>query len=192
MTRPRYHRAAGYRRHPFDGIPMPQPYFVPFRCTYRLRITPSARWTSPIREGIIKDCASGNPDIVVGNSCPAIATAIETARSPMRRVPTSTAGRRAPVRSMPVSHLHQAAMRLTRHSLSCIRSRRSRMRCNWYYQRQRPDQGQSEDAQFSLLPQSGFRHPAHNGSAATFRPAGRDCGCEIRKDGVAVQHIVDV
>jgi len=92
----------------------------------------------------------------------------------MRRVPTatSTAGRRAPVRSMPVSHLHQAAVRWTRHRLSCIRSRRSRMRCNWYDQRQRPDQGQSEDAQFSLLPQSGFRHAAHNGSAATFRPAG--------------------
>ena len=173
---------------------MPQPYFVPARCTYRLRITPSARWASPIREGIIKDCASGNPDIVVGNSCPAIATAIETARSPMRRVPTatSTAGRRAPVRSMPVSHLHQAAMRWTRHSLSCIRSRRSRMRCNWYYQRQRPDQGQSEDAQFSLLPQSGFRHPAIMGSAATFRPAGRDCRCEIGKDGMAVEHVVDV
>jgi hypothetical protein len=50
------------------------------------------RWTSPIREGIIKDCASGNPDIVVGNSRPTIATAIETARSPMRRVPTAGRG----------------------------------------------------------------------------------------------------
>jgi hypothetical protein len=46
-----------------------------------------------------------NPDIVVRNSCPAIGTAIKTARSPMRRVPTATttAGRRAQVRSMPVS-----------------------------------------------------------------------------------------
>ena len=162
--------------------------------TDRLRITPPSGRTSPIREGIVKDCASGNPDIVVGNCCPAIATAIETARSPMRRVPTaaSTAGRRAPLRSMPDSHLHQAPMRWTRHSLSCIRSRRSGMRCNWYYQRQRPDQGQSEDAQFSLLLQSGFRHPAHNGSAAPFRPAGHDCRCEIGKDGMAVEHVGDV
>ena len=151
-------------------LPREKPWLMLGLPTYRLRITPPTRWASPIREGIVKDCASGNPDIVVGNSCPAIATAIETARSPMRRVPT--AGRRAPVRSMPVSHLHQAAVRWTRHSLSCIRSRRSRMRCNWYYQRQRPDQGQSEDAQFSFLPQSGFRHAAHNGSATTFRPAG--------------------
>jgi hypothetical protein len=161
---------------------------------HRLWITPSAGRSSPIREGIIKDCASGNPDIVVGNSCPAIAAAIETARSPLRWVPTATsaAGRRAPVRSTPVSHLHQSAVRWTRNSLSCIRSRQSRMRCNWYYQRQRPDQGQSEDAQFSLLPQSGFRHPAHNGFAATFRPAGRDCRCEIGKDGMAVEHVGDV
>lgn len=128
------------------------------------------------------------------NSCPAIPTAIKTARSPLRWVPTGTsaAGRRAPVRSTPVSHLHQAAVRWTRHSLSCIRSRQSRMRRNWYYQGQRPDQGQSEDAQFSLLPQSGFRHPAHNGSAATFCPAGRDYRCEIGKDGMAVEHVGDV
>jgi hypothetical protein len=118
-----------------------------------LWITPAACRASPIREGIIKDCAPGNPDIVVGNSWPAT---IKTARSPMRRVPTATAGRRAPVRSMPVAHLHQAAGRWTRHRLSGIRSRRSRMRCNRYYKRQRPDQGQSEDAQSSLLPQSGL------------------------------------
>ena len=94
--------------------------------------------------------------------------AVKTVRRPMRarpipfplsgitwvRLPTATptTGRRVPIRSVPVSHLHQAAVRWTRHRLSCIRSRRSRMRCNWYYQRQRPDQGQSDDAQFSLLP----------------------------------------
>jgi len=102
----------------------------------------------------------------------------------MRRVPTATttAGRRAQARSMPVSTCIKPLC-VAGQRLSCIRSRQSRMRCNWCYQRQRPDKGQSEDAQFSLLPRSGLWHPAHNGWAATVRPTGRDCGCEIGKDG---------
>jgi hypothetical protein len=37
-----------------------------------------------------------------------------------------------------------------------------------------------------------FDTQPHNGSAATFRPAGRDCRCEIGKDGMAVEHVGDV
>jgi hypothetical protein len=80
-----------------------------------LRITPSARRASPVREWIIECAAGGTPDPVGGNSRPSIIghpPAIKTARSPMRRAPASIpiTGRRMPVRTMPVRHLHKRAL----------------------------------------------------------------------------------
>src|SRR5215471_6612714 len=81
-----------------------------------LRITPSTRRASPIRERIIKDCAPRNPDIVVGNSWSPIGTAIEAARSRMRGMPARTATTRhwAPVRAAAVPHRHHARHRTCR------------------------------------------------------------------------------
>lgn len=122
-----------------------------------LGITPAAGWASPVREGIVKDCASWNPDVVVGNSWPPIRTAIKTARSRMRGVPATTAstGRWVPVRAVAVSHLHHGRHR-TRHCPFHLGSERSRMRRYRSHQSQRPSQGQSESAQFRCPLTRGF------------------------------------
>jgi hypothetical protein len=65
----------------------------------------------------------------------------------MRKAPATipATGRRVPVRTMPVPHLHHAR-RWTSHRVSCARTQRSRMGRDWRHQRQRPGQRQSENA----------------------------------------------
>src|SRR6202035_1072914 len=55
----------------------------------QLRITPPARWASPICERVIKDCATGNVDPVSRDPRPDIGTprAIKTVWPPVRRPP---------------------------------------------------------------------------------------------------------
>ena len=128
----------------------------PRRPTAWLGVTPASVRASPIREGVVKDCAPRNPDVVVGNSVNPIGTTIKTARSRMRGVPATTTRRWVPVRAVAVSHLRHGR-HWTRNCPSHVGSERSRMRRYRSRQCQSPGQRQSESAQFrSPLPRLGL------------------------------------
>ena len=150
-----------------------------------LRITPPACRAAPVREGIIKDRAPGNPDPVSRNTLPAVRTPSDmlTVRPPMRRHPSATplanmAGcwmvtncPHLPARAATIPRQHDTGRR-TRGDCPYSRARPVGLRGNRHGYRKHSGQGQSERAHFETPVIHRARASSHNGSTANFRPAG--------------------
>jgi hypothetical protein len=156
------------------------PVSLPSAEEHRSRITPAPGGTSPICKGIIERPATGTPDPVSRQRGPAVRSprAIITVRPPIRGSPPALplarmTGRRARVRTVPVSRLHNAA-RWTRPGRSHPRSLLSSVRRYRGAHSEQAGEYQSQNAQFRS-PATERRHrPAYNALAATFRPPRRE------------------